>query len=33
MIYDSRVGFIELKAVFLKDMIESGEIDKLIAFY
>ena len=30
MIYDSRVGFIDLKALSLEDKLESDEIDKLI---
>ena len=29
MIYDSRVGFLDLKAISLKDKLESYEIDKL----
>ena len=32
MIYDSRVGFLDLKALSLKDKLESDEIDKLIAY-
>ena len=32
MIYDSRVGFIDLKALSLKDKLESEDINKLIAY-
>ena len=32
MIYDSRVGFLDLKALSLKDELDSKEIDKLIAY-
>ena len=32
MMYDSRVGFLDLKALSLKDKIESDEIYKLIAY-
>ena len=32
MIYDSRVGFLDLKALSLKGKLESNEIDKLIAY-
>ena len=32
MIYDSRVGFMDLKALSSKDKSESDEIDKLIAY-
>ena len=32
MIYDSRVGFMDLKALSLKDELESNEIDKLVAY-
>ena len=32
MIYDSRIGFLDLKALSLKDKLESGEINKLIAY-
>ena len=33
MIYDSRIGFLDLKALSLKDKLESGEINKLIALF
>ena len=32
MIYDSRIGFLDLKALSLKDKLESDEIHKLIAY-
>ena len=32
MIYDSRVGFLDLKALSLKDKLESGDKDKHIAY-
>ena len=32
MIYDSKVGFLDLKALTLKDKLESGEINKLIDY-
>ena len=32
MIYDSRVGFIDLKALSLKDEIEREDINKFIAY-
>ena len=32
MIYDSRIGFLDLKASSLKDELESGEINTLIAY-
>ena len=32
MIYDSRVGFIDLKALSLKDELEGDDINKLIAY-
>ena len=32
MIYDSRVGFVDLKALSLKDELEREEINKLIAY-
>ena len=32
IIYDSRVGFLEFKALSLKDKLESDEIYKLIAY-
>ena len=32
MIYDSRVGFLDLKALSLKDKLESEDINKLIAY-
>ena len=32
MIYDLRVGFMDLKALSLKDKLESDEIYKLIAY-
>ena len=32
MIYDSRIGFLDLKALSLKDELESTAIDKLIAY-
>ena len=32
MIYDSRIGFLDLKALSLKDKLESGEIKILIAY-
>ena len=32
MIYDSRVGFIDLKALSLKDELEREDINKLIAY-
>ena len=32
MIYDSRVGFLDLKAVSLKDELERDEINKLIDY-
>ena len=32
MIYDSRVGYLDLKVLSLKDKLESGEINKLIAY-
>ena len=32
MIYDSRVGFLDLKALSLKDELERGDINKLIAY-
>ena len=32
MINESTVGFIDLKAISLKDKLESHEIDKLIAY-
>ena len=31
MIYDSRIGFIDFKALSLKDELRSSEINKLIA--
>ena len=32
IIYDSRVGFLDLKALSLKDKLENDEINKLIAY-
>ena len=32
MIYDSRVGFLDLKALSLKDDLERDDINKLIAY-
>ena len=32
MIYDSRVGFLDLKALSLKDDLEREDINKLIAY-
>ena len=32
MIYDSRIGFVDLKALSLKDKLERDEINKLIAY-
>ena len=32
MIYDSRIGFLDLKALGLIDKLESDEINKLIAY-
>ena len=32
MIYDSRVGFLDLKALSLKDKLESDEIHQFIAY-
>ena len=32
MIYDSRIGFLDLKSLSLKDELESGEINELIAY-
>ena len=32
MIFDIRIGFLDLKAFCLKDEIESKEIDKLLAY-
>ena len=32
MIYDSRVGFLDLKALSLKDELEREDINKLIAY-
>ena len=32
MIYDSRIGFLDLKALSLNDKLESDEINKLIAY-
>ena len=31
-IYDSRIGYLDLKALSLKDKLENFEIDKLIAY-
>ena len=31
-IYDSRVGFLDLKALSVKDELDSKEIDKLLAY-
>ena len=31
-IYDSRIGFLDLEALSLKDELESSEIDKLIGY-
>ena len=32
MIYDSRIGFLDLKALNLKEELENGEINKYIAY-
>ena len=32
MIYDSRIGFLDLKGLSLKDELESNKIDKIIDY-